>query len=73
MSKFCGGPFNEGCHEAVLAHLRSLYGDPPPTLKEAYEITDADYLRMMPRHYELSIPSDIIEGFPLPRRKRRAT
>lgn len=65
LSKFIGGPFNEGHREALLDQL----GIRPSTCVEDYLLTDADFERIKPRHFPLSIPSDPIPGFPKARRR----
>lgn len=66
MKAFCGGPFNNGHHEAVLEYIRETYGPlPDPRPRDCLPI-EADLERTLPRHFALSIPGDITPGFPIP-------
>ncbi len=47
MKNFVGGPFSDGCHEAVLKHLGTLRGESPTVRPDEPLITDDDYHAIM--------------------------
>lgn len=72
MPKFIGGPLTRGCHEEILRYLREEKGITISTRRANTFVpySDEDLRRVIPRHYPLSIPGDVIPGIP-PRRPRR--
>ncbi len=54
---FCGGPFNDGHHQAVREYLEKTFGPIPEPDPSLSVITDADIDRLMPRSFKL-FPED---------------
>lgn len=77
--EFTGGPdsfFGALCtpehYRVIQKYLDKVEGPRPTPPPNSLELTDADYLRVIPRHFEMSITGDVTPGFPI-RRKGKAT
>ena len=72
MPKFIGGPFNPGFHGALIEWLHENSDEPlqPFSSAASTPFAEEDLERICPRHFPLSIPGDIIPGFPLKGRCR---
>lgn len=71
MPRFCNDPLTPGHHKEVLRTLRKKGARISPRAAKAFApYSDEDLRRVIPRHYPLSIPGDVIPGIPLRRPPR---
>lgn len=73
MKRFIGGPFNDGCCDAIRQYILSTLGPLPAIQSDELAVTEKDFERMMPRHFPLSTTDDPIPGFPIERKRRSKT